>query len=90
MLTLANITNKGFIGEQGLSGTFVSGEAHLHDEAFVVTSSALGDELILQPAAFLIQLHDWVLPAGRQNRTLSSHLDAKHVLQLIWTNTELT
>lgn len=55
----------------------------LHDEAFVMTSSALGDELVLEAPAFLIELHHWVFAAGRQNRTLSSHLhtDQKHTIR---------
>ena len=52
----------------------VRGLAHLHYEALVVAFSALGDEVVVEAAPLLVELHDGVLPARRQDGTLSSYL----------------
>lgn len=58
---------------------------HLHDEAFVMTSSALWDKLVLEASAFFVELHHRVFAAGRQNGTLSSHLHT-YTIYILYTN----
>lgn len=43
---------------------------HLHDETLFMGASCLCRQLVLQAAAFLIQLHHRVLPMLGQDRTL--------------------
>lgn len=48
--------------------------SYLYDEAFVVAAAALRYQLVFEAAAFLIQLHHWVLTSRRQDRSRSSRL----------------
>lgn len=47
---------------------------HLHDEALVVAAARLRDQLILEPAPLLVQLHHRVLPVLRQDWSLLLHV----------------
>lgn len=47
---------------------------HLHHEALVVAAARLGDELVLQPAPLLVQLHHRVLAVLGQDWSLLLHI----------------
>lgn len=53
-------------------------DLHFHDKAFVVAASSLRDELVLQAAALLVQLHHGVLAMfGQDWSLLASSLTGK-------------
>ena len=45
-------------------------DLHLHDEALVVAAARLRDQLVLESAALLVQLHHRVLAVFGQDRSL--------------------
>lgn len=47
---------------------------HLHHEALVVAAARFGDQLVLQPAPLLVQLHHGVLAVLGQNWSLLFHI----------------